>query len=226
MPFEAALAALAPRVEGFDRERLIFLAGQAAALRGVGVSPAGDCPDFCRAPAQQGGKNWTVPFSSPRWRWAWPAAFSAMTTVAASLLVILCTRSAPTIASSGAEPRSAASNVAGTPRVPKATAVERRAPETSRDTMPDWVVAWISLWKGPAQPAENSAEAADAAFHESDPALRAELRRRGIDFRQPQERVSRGTTVIAEGPMTYYQLLNRLQGKGPAGQGGLKEMMQ
>ena len=30
-PFEAALAGLAPRVGGFDRERLIFLAGQAAA---------------------------------------------------------------------------------------------------------------------------------------------------------------------------------------------------
>jgi len=63
-PFEDALASIAPRVSGFAREQLLFLAGQAS-VEGP-IRPAA--------------------------RWAWPAAFSLMTAVAASLLVALCTR--------------------------------------------------------------------------------------------------------------------------------------
>ncbi len=66
--FESALAALAPRVGRFDREQLIFQAGQAAALR-------------------------DVLGRSPRWaRWGWPAAFSAVTAVAAVLGMMLWAR--------------------------------------------------------------------------------------------------------------------------------------
>jgi hypothetical protein len=63
-PFEDALASIAPRVSGFDREQLLFLAGQAS-VKGP-IRPAA--------------------------RWAWPTAFSLMTAVAAALLVALCTR--------------------------------------------------------------------------------------------------------------------------------------
>jgi hypothetical protein len=67
---EAALAALVPRGDRLQRDRLMFLAGRAAASRpGAAVSR----------------------------RWAWPAAFSAMTAVAASLLVMLVTRPGPQI---------------------------------------------------------------------------------------------------------------------------------
>jgi len=58
---EAALATLCPREDGLDRDRLIFLAGQAAAAR-----PA-------------------IGWSSR----AWPAAFAGMSAIAATLLVML-----------------------------------------------------------------------------------------------------------------------------------------
>jgi len=174
-PFETALAALAPRVEGFDRERLIFLAGQASALRerGAGVSPAA--------------------------RWAWPAAFSAMTAVAAALLAMLCIRGQPEIrgGAGGGVPEVA---VSGTLRVPT-TSGTRSVPDTL-----------------------TPAPQADAVFPDFDPALRAELRRRGIDFSPPRVAASDRATVVAQRPMTYYELLSRLQ--GPAGQGGLTEMTQ
>jgi hypothetical protein len=75
-PFEASLAALAPRAAGLDREALFFQAGQAAALR--------DLSDRRSA--------WT--------RWGWPAAFSAMTAVAATLLAMLQLRGEPSMAPS------------------------------------------------------------------------------------------------------------------------------
>lgn len=67
--FEAALAALRPRGDGLDREQLMFLAGQVSAQPGE---------------THSGGTRLD--------RWGWPAAFVAMTTVAASLLVTLAVR--------------------------------------------------------------------------------------------------------------------------------------
>ncbi|MHC4176345.1 MAG: hypothetical protein ACYSWU_02495 [Planctomycetota bacterium] len=82
---EAELASLSPRTDRLDRERLIFLAGQQSVWRDTK------------------GTKGTVPFSlrenrdsplrenrdSPRVRWGWPAAFTAMSAVAAALLVML-----------------------------------------------------------------------------------------------------------------------------------------
>ncbi len=65
---EAELASLTPRTDRLDRERLIFLAGRQSAAAGE-VSPA----------KRRGG-------------WGWPAAFAAMTAVAAGLLVMLWSR--------------------------------------------------------------------------------------------------------------------------------------
>lgn len=70
---EAELAALVPRTDGLDRERLIFLAGQASAQR---------------ATASRGGRAGGM---------TWPLATSAMTAVAASLLVVLVMRAEPEI---------------------------------------------------------------------------------------------------------------------------------
>jgi hypothetical protein len=61
-PLEEALASIRPHVAGFDRERLLFLAGQAS------VQP------------------------TPRHGWAWPAACCTMTAVAAALCVALLIR--------------------------------------------------------------------------------------------------------------------------------------
>jgi hypothetical protein len=63
--FEAQLAALVPRTDRLDRERLMYRAGRASLAAEIGRRP-----------------------------WAWPAAFSAMTVVAASLLVALAVRPA------------------------------------------------------------------------------------------------------------------------------------
>jgi hypothetical protein len=57
----AQLKTLVPRADRLDRERLMFLAGRAAAA-----------PEF-----------------DSRVHWAWPAAFVAMTALAATLLVVL-----------------------------------------------------------------------------------------------------------------------------------------
>src|SRR6187401_3503160 len=66
--FEAKLAALVPRDDRLDRERLAFLAGQAS--------------------------------MNPNTRWqrhpGWPAAFAAMSALAATLLLMLVTRPATT----------------------------------------------------------------------------------------------------------------------------------
>ncbi len=65
--FEAALAALAPRRDRLDRDRLMFLAGQASVLSAAPV---------CAGRGALG-----------RLPWMWPAAFSTMTALAATLMV-------------------------------------------------------------------------------------------------------------------------------------------
>lgn len=66
---EAELAALSPRDDRLNRERLIFLAGQASAAGGGG--PSG---------------------------WVWPVSLAGMTAVAATLLVMLLVRPEPKVA--------------------------------------------------------------------------------------------------------------------------------
>lgn len=72
---EAALASLAPRADRLDRDRLMFLAGQARAALPPSAASAG---------------------VSPHLR-IWQAAFVAMTAVAASLLVTLVTQPGPQV---------------------------------------------------------------------------------------------------------------------------------
>jgi hypothetical protein len=79
---EAELASLRPRDDRLDRERLVFLAGQASAL---GRQQARRTATACYRQAR--------PAIRP---WAWPAAFAGMTAVAASLLIALVLRSGPT----------------------------------------------------------------------------------------------------------------------------------
>ena len=70
--FAAELARLRPREDRLDRERLAFLAGQAS------VAPA----------PSKSLKTLGLPLESR----AWPAAFAAMTAIAATLLCMLLTR--------------------------------------------------------------------------------------------------------------------------------------
>ncbi|HEV3003234.1 MAG TPA: hypothetical protein VGX78_02190 [Pirellulales bacterium] len=70
---EAMLSSLAPSTGKLDRDRLMFLAGEAAALARLPLA---------RAPLR---------------RWAWPAAFSTMSAVAATLLALLVSQPEPTV---------------------------------------------------------------------------------------------------------------------------------
>jgi len=66
---EAELAGLCPRDDRLDRERLVFLAGQASLAGRPG----------------------------PRAAWAWPASLAGMTAVAATLLAMLLARPEPAV---------------------------------------------------------------------------------------------------------------------------------
>ena len=65
---EAALAALVPRAERLDRDRLMFEAGRESVLK-----------------------------SASRGRWAWPALSTAMTALAGARLVLLVHRPEPRV---------------------------------------------------------------------------------------------------------------------------------
>lgn len=84
---EAVLASLAPRTDRLDRDRLMFLAGQASVHK---AATAGRADVLALAP------------QAPRW--AWPAAFSAMTALAASLFVALLLRPDPQVVVVTGEP--------------------------------------------------------------------------------------------------------------------------
>jgi hypothetical protein len=83
--FEQSLSSLAPRAARLDRDRLMFLAGQATRQASGGRQPP---DDLDRRVARA---------DSPASRWGWPAAFSAMTALAASLLIMLVNRPEPQV---------------------------------------------------------------------------------------------------------------------------------
>jgi hypothetical protein len=88
--FEAELASLRPRADGLDPRWRFLLAQEARLNENV---PAGEAlaagPFLCsRCGSALSGRR-------GKRRWAWPAAFSAMTTVAAALLLALLARIEP-----------------------------------------------------------------------------------------------------------------------------------
>jgi len=103
--FEAALAALAPRANRLDRERLMFLAGQASvAPADRAMGPVAQPPS---AVQELPGDSAQPGVAVPR-RWAWPTAFAAMTAVAASLLIMLLTQPSSEVVERPAQRRAAA----------------------------------------------------------------------------------------------------------------------
>ena len=85
-PLEAMLSSLAPRAARIDRDRLMFLAGQASAQMASGERRP---PVYL---AEQIGVA-----QANRSRWTWPAAFAGMTAAAAALLVLLVNRPEPRV---------------------------------------------------------------------------------------------------------------------------------
>ncbi|MGD0384265.1 MAG: hypothetical protein ABSA77_12140, partial [Thermoguttaceae bacterium] len=89
--FEAALAALTPRTDRLDRDRLMFLAGQQSIL--IASKQKSPLPTNLRfVPGDGQGEGGTIARPIRSRTLAWPAAFAAMTVVAAALLVMLVVR--------------------------------------------------------------------------------------------------------------------------------------
>jgi hypothetical protein len=95
---ESALSALVPRAERFNRDRLMFLAGQASVEPKTCQPPMEAIANLSGLP-HIGDLSHVLEASPPRprGRWAWPAAFATMTGIAASLLVALAIRPAPQV---------------------------------------------------------------------------------------------------------------------------------
>jgi hypothetical protein len=117
--FEAALASLVPRADRLDRDRLMFLAGQQSR---TGFQPVKETDDNSPLPtndhASRGARS--VPGEGPgarASRWAWPAAFTAMTTVAVVLAVLLAIRPIIPVASPNRPSIAANENDANLPAV-------------------------------------------------------------------------------------------------------------
>jgi hypothetical protein len=98
--FEAALAALTPRAVSLDRDRLMYLAGQAsvgAASARLAHQPPGPSRSGIREnselnlPAGSDSSRSRLRTAAPH-TWRWPVAFSGMSALAATLLVILVAR--------------------------------------------------------------------------------------------------------------------------------------
>jgi hypothetical protein len=158
--FEAELASLRPRAEGLDPRWRFLLAQEATLNQNQSADEtlaAGRCVcSRCGAVASGRDKR----------RWAWPAAFSAMTTVAVVLLVALVVRVEPRATAPTAE--GSVSPVAATPFAEKridpsfmlaARDVPRRetrsgADETAYLNVRDRVLRLgVESWKSPASPA-------------------------------------------------------------------------
>jgi hypothetical protein len=183
---EAALAALVPRAEGLNRDRLMFLAGQASVESKIS-QPAAQS-DTARPRRGTG--------------WAWPAALATMTGIAASLAVALAVRPAPQVVERIVERTATAPEA---PREPAADVTDGRidldaaadSPPMA-DVLPDWL-AW-GLFSRP-----------DVSIkHElSYPELRNQVLLHGLEPWKLQASASAATGRVQEEPVLDREQLNR-----------------
>jgi hypothetical protein len=134
---EAELAALTPRAEKLNRDRLMFLAGQASVESRSSQTAVGRIANLPHS--RQVGKLPHVP-------WVWPAAFASMTCVAAILLAALVIRPAPQateriverIVTVPVAPQE--STAASAPNLVAAEAVDEA--RAMAPALPDWLAWW------------------------------------------------------------------------------------
>lgn len=188
---EAVLASLAPRTDRLNRERLMFLAGQASAAAR---------PERCRA--------WT--------RWLWPAAFSAMTAVAAMLLVMLVVQPGQ-IARHGADrtalapaPSAEAKTAQDAGAASMQLSPEKRAePSPDDEARPGAQDSLLSLILSPFTPPIGP-RAEPSPAHHSYPELRDLVLARGLDsWQSPTAPAGEGRERV-EAPLSYRELLDSL----------------
>jgi hypothetical protein len=176
---EAALAALAPRAERLNRDRLMFLAGQASVEPKISQAAQPQLPS----------------------RWAWPVAFAAMSGIAASLLAALAIRPAPqaseriverivTVSTARQEPAAAIAQ----DRIEAVAASDARA---IASPLPDWLALWLF-----AQPAGSTG-------HEPPyPELRNQVLLHGLNSWTTPASESTASARAGEEPVPAGELLN------------------
>jgi hypothetical protein len=195
--FEAALASLVPRTDRLDRDRLMFLAGQQSILNreksdamptlAVGMSEPAEKTQHAHGKRGHGTPIFPIHRTS---RWAWPAAFSAMTTVTVVLAILLAIR--PTVPVAVADRTSTTSPVNET-RITSITHPQNRdLPPAPTDSEQDFanqskpsspLLTFIqSLWNitDSGKATENSILVPDS-ITPSYPQLRDHILRHGLD---------------------------------------------
>jgi hypothetical protein len=202
---EAALRSLAPRSDRLDRERLMFLAGQASAggrgdmpTTSVGISPA--LAASVRMAPDTAYRDMPTTSVGMAPRWAWPSAFAAMSAVAATLLVALLVRPGAQVVE----------------RIVKEPVPGTRSPEGSL-----LAEDHSRLGRNEAQPQRPDAQEAGAAPRPISLSGPPRIRPAGDPYHELLERVldhgldawkapAGGVTVTAAAPVTYRGLLETL----------------
>jgi hypothetical protein len=196
--FEAALAALIPRTDRLDRDRLMFLAGRESQI-----------------------KDDLQPVASPvRYQrtWTWPTAFAGMSVVAASLFVMLILRPGPQtanqiVARTVKQPvESADSNAkAGEPFVSTPSDISETF---SNDNWPNFG-SFFSLFFGEPKKASiarlpgadgGGLDSANALYSHS--ALLKQMLAQGADSWKPRTTGSHESKPVIAQPMTSRELLD------------------
>ena len=209
--FEAALAALTPRTDRLDRDRLMFLAGQQSVLPshfGSGQQSVLPSPIGRGTQRVPGGEGGTIARPIRSRTLAWPAAFAAMTVVAAALLVMLVVRPG----SKDAE------NVVKYPASQSAPATDAKETTASNDYAEQprkyrtyFDLAFLS--------GADNRKIGEADPSHSNAALLRQILAKGVDSWKPRETGAIDGKPIIARPLTNRELMNQLLdqfGSGPS----------
>jgi hypothetical protein len=175
--FEAELAALRPRSDGLNPRWRFLLAQEAAFNQNLSGDDALAAGQYI---CSRCGAT-----SSRSHRWAWPAAFSAMTTVAAALLVALVLRPEPQIA-----------RQIDKPNTKPATTLR-----AEKQTEP---AVWLAVGN---LPQRRIATGADEAAYLN---VRDQVLRCGVDSWEPPPSATATAALSGERPLSYREQLDRL----------------
>jgi hypothetical protein len=191
--FEAALAALMPRTDRLDRERLMFLAGQQSALAEHTLS-------ITAGQSSSGTQS--------KRTWAWPAAFAGMSAVAAALFVLLIFK--PSM--SGVEN---IVRISAPQAAPEAAAQEMTDSSDNADRPRGYSKYFnLAFLSG-----MNNSKTNRAGSQYSNAALLRQILAKGVDSWQPMETGDIDGKSIITRPLTNRELMNQLidqVGVGPS----------
>ncbi|MGD0516569.1 MAG: hypothetical protein ABSA26_03455 [Thermoguttaceae bacterium] len=215
--FEAALAALTPRTDRLDRERLMFLAGQQSILpssfgRGQqSVLPSTDQPTMPtnaahRCPMVPVGARRVAGGEGKKRIGAWPAAFATMTVVAAALLAMLivrpATKDAENVVIYPASQSAPATDA-------KETTLSNDYAEQPRNNRTYFDLAFLS--------GTDNRKISEAESPHSNAALLRQILAKGVDSWKPSETGAIGGKPIIARPITNRELLDQLLNQPGAG---------